>query len=173
VNHHRSHGGMSRFDKFRYYHQEFLHLYLNDQQVADLSREFSRLVVDEVIAAKAIPGANQFLENLCVRKKICAVNSATPLDEIREIVNRRCLSQYFTEVLGSPETKLSNLKRLISNNNANVENVVFFGDAMSDYNAAIQCKVDFVGVGDYVFKHHKKLPLMKYAIRDFLQVRVY
>jgi beta-phosphoglucomutase-like phosphatase (HAD superfamily) len=51
VQHHRHHGGMTRVEKFRHYYNEYLEKNLNDEEMADLCRRFSELVVDEVVAA--------------------------------------------------------------------------------------------------------------------------
>lgn len=70
--------------------------------------------------------------------------SATPTEEMRVIVEKRSLSKYFKDVLGSPTTKGQWVKEIIINRYAQNE-VVFIGDALSDYRAATENCIKFIG----------------------------
>ena len=145
VAHHRHHGGMTRVDKFRHYYHEYLGKSLRTEEMTDLCRRFSELVVDEVVAAPEIKGAEEFLQRWC-RRLACFVISATPHEEIKEIVKRRGMEQYFKEVLGAPVDKRRNLEILLEKYNLNPSRCFFFGDAESDYLAAHICGVEFFGI---------------------------
>ena len=145
VQHHRRHGGMTRVEKFRHYYSKYLDKNLNDEEIADLCRRFSELVVDEVVAAPEIRGAGEFLKRWCSRLP-CFVISATPEEEIREIVHRRGMAGYFKEVLGAPADKKTNLRTLLNKYSLNPSRCCFFGDAESDYQAARACGTDFIGI---------------------------
>ena len=51
VEHHKANGGMSRFEKFPYYHKTFLNIDLSKEDIEKLSYHFSNLVVKGVIDA--------------------------------------------------------------------------------------------------------------------------
>jgi phosphoglycolate phosphatase-like HAD superfamily hydrolase len=145
VEHHRCNSGVSRVDKFRYYYQEFLHRAIDDQEITALCQRFSRLVVDEVVAAPEIPGAKAFLDASAKRLPLFVV-SAAPEEELREIVARRGWSQYFLEVTGTPKSKRENLAFLLQKYNFVPQDCVFFGDAIADFKAAASCGVCFLGI---------------------------
>jgi len=145
VAHHRDHGGMTRVDKFRHYYHEYLGKSLSKKEIADRCQRFSELVVDKVVAAPEINGADEFLQRWCGRLA-CFVISATPDEEIKEIVKRRGMEGYFKEVLGAPVDKKKNLETLLAKYNLNPSRCCFFGDAESDYVAAHSCGVDFFGI---------------------------
>lgn len=145
VAHHRDHGGMTRVDKFHHYYHEYLGKSLSKKEIADLCQRFSMLVVDKVVAAPEINGADEFLQRWCGRLA-CFVISATPDEEIKEIVKRRGMEGYFKEVLGAPADKKKNLETLLAKYNLNPSRCCFFGDAESDYVAAHSCGVDFFGI---------------------------
>jgi beta-phosphoglucomutase-like phosphatase (HAD superfamily) len=145
VAHHRDHGGMTRVDKFHHYYHEYLGKSLSKKEIADLCQRFSMLVVDKVVAAPEINGADEFLQRWCGRLA-CFVISATPDEEIKEIVKRRGMEGYFKEVLGAPVDKKKNLETLLAKYNLNPSRCCFFGDAESDYVAAHSCGVDFFGI---------------------------
>jgi len=145
VDHHRKNGGMTRKDKFKYYYREFLKKPLDDAEMKRLCVEFSSLVVDGVISAPEIPGVGQFIDKW-YKMVACFVVSATPDDEIGLIVKRRGLEKYFRCVLGSSRSKKENLEILITKYHLDTARCVFFGDAESDYNAAMACGINFIGI---------------------------
>jgi phosphoglycolate phosphatase-like HAD superfamily hydrolase len=145
VDHHRRHSGVTRVDKFRHYYREFLQQPLAEAELADLCRRFARLVVDEVVAAPEIPGAEAFLRAVAGQLP-CFVVSAAPENEVREIVQRRGWTRYFREVRGAPRRKGENLEILVGKYSLNPRHCWFFGDAESDYRAAQGCGVHFLGV---------------------------
>lgn len=145
VAHHRSHGGMTRSDKFCYYYKELLDKPLSESDLHDLCERFARLVVDDVVNSPEIPGATEFLKKNNSFTS-CFVVSATPESEIREIVRRRGLNSYFIEVLGAPVTKSCHLKTLLRKYMLPPNKCLFFGDAKSDYCAAKACGVNFIGI---------------------------
>lgn len=147
VSHHRQHGGVSRYEKFRHYHREFLGLSIDAAVTKSLADRFSQLVIDKVVASAEISGARQFLETYCTEGRRCAINSATPDSELEEIVGRRDLSHFFSQMCGSDRTKTENLDSLLASTQTYPAQCVFFGDAVSDLEAACACGVPFVGIG--------------------------
>ena len=93
VDHHRRHSGVTRVDKFRHYYREFLHKPF-EEELAELCRRFARLVVDEVVAAPEIPGAEAFLRAVAGHLPFFVV-SAAPENEVQEIVTSPGLDKIF------------------------------------------------------------------------------
>lgn len=146
VAHHLANGGMSRFDKFNYYHNVYLNMKGVQFDMDGLANQFSKIVMDKVIACPEIPGAEKFIQENILQHK-CYINSATPQNEIRQIVSARGLQKYFFTVLGSPTSKAENLKKIRkSNPNVPSSGFLFFGDALSDLEAARNNNFDFIGI---------------------------
>ena len=146
VAHHLANGGMSRFDKFSYYHNVYLNMKINQFNMDKLVKQFSTIVMDKVIACAEIPGAEMFIQKNCLHHK-CYINSATPQNEIRQIVQARGLQKYFVNVLGSPTSKSENLKKIRkSNPKVPTSGFLFFGDALSDLDAANNNNFEFIGI---------------------------
>lgn len=145
VEHHRLHGGMNRMQKFLHYYKEFLNKSLANIELEDLCRQFSFLVMNEVIRAPEIPGAQAFLEKW-YKEIPCFVVSATPIDELHEIIVRRGLMKYFKEIRGAPADKRSNLGDILASYELTPDLCLYFGDADSDYYAARSFSVNFWGV---------------------------
>ena len=146
VEHHLLNGGMSRYDKFRHYHSNILGLQTSQNDIEELSRQFSKLVVRKVIEAEEILGVGKVLEHCAKEKIVCAINSATPLEELKYVIFQRGWGLCFKHVYGSPLTKISNMINIIDAAGKSVEESVFFGDAGNDYSAAKEVGIDFIGI---------------------------
>jgi len=145
VKHHRKNGGMTRVDKFYHYYREFLGKQLDEAELQRLCNDFSCLVVDEVTSAPEITGAENFLKKWHNTVK-CFVVSATPDEEIKEIVKRRGIDIYFHQILGSSCSKSDNVNYLLNKYELAPRQCLFFGDAESDYQAAMACRINFMGI---------------------------
>ena len=145
IEHHRKNGGMTRKEKFKHYYRDILRKPLDESVMDGLCSSFSSLVVDKVVSCREIPGVGAFLEKWHEQVP-CFVISATPDEEILTIVERRGLKGYFREVLGSSRAKRVNLQMLLDKYALQGEKCLFFGDAESDYRAAVACKVNFLGI---------------------------
>lgn len=144
VKHHKSHGGVSRFDKIRHYHKAYLKKDISERQVGILANRFSGIVLGQVVRAPFIKGVLDFMNTL--KEKNLFLISATPEDEIKLIVRKRGLHKYFTDILGSPRTKKENLKALIAKYGLNYRECVYFGDSQEDKLAAADFKIRFVPI---------------------------
>lgn len=169
VQHHRRHGGMTRVDKFRYYYYEYLGKTLSEEEITDLCQQFSELVVDEVVAAPEIKGAEEFVKYWCSRLP-CFVISAAPEEEVRQIVQRRAWGQYFKEVLGTPVNKETNLSLVLDKYSLEPSKCLFFGDAESDYKAARAHAVNFVAILPGPEAHLLRVSPQLQWLRDFTEV---
>ena len=74
---------------------------------------------------------------------------------------------FFLEVLGSPSTKVDNLKRLLETQSSVDSKTLFFGDAESDLEAAEEVGIKFIGVGAEMFDILSCRKGVFYHINDF------
>ena len=147
VAHHELNGGVSRFEKFQHYHLEFLGLRLSVDEMERLNNVFSKLVLTKILAANVVNGVFTFIDEIISKGKVCGINSATPEDELRSIVEQRKFTKYFELVLGSPCSKLENLHKMKTKFNCEYSEMIFFGDATSDFDAARMAGIEFIGLG--------------------------
>ena len=143
---HLANGGVSRYEKFKYYYRTFARREITAEESAQLDHRYGELVVNKVIQADLIPGVMPFLEDIKRSGKRSFVVSATPQKEVRHIVQKREMDKFFEDVLGSPASKKENVSRLLKEKGLTGREVVYFGDAKSDYEAALSCGVDFWGI---------------------------
>lgn len=142
VTHHVENGGVSRFEKFKIYNGEWLGEEINEARIRELAEIYGKKVVEGVIQSKEVEGATDFLKNANHFHKY--VITGTPTHEIRIILEKRNMNQYFIEAFGSPEKKDFWVRKIINENNINPAECVFIGDALADYEAAVSNKIPFI-----------------------------
>jgi len=142
VDHHLKHGGVSRFEKFRIYHKEFLNKEITNEDVDELAQKFSSLVLDKVINSEEVEGANYFIKKYASKLNFWII-TGTPTEEIKIITDKREITSYFIGIHGSPENKKHWTEYLIKKHDLEREEILFLGDATTDYEAAIHSKIHF------------------------------
>ena len=141
---HLQHGGISRFEKFRYYHEVLLGKTLTKDEENQLGDRFSQYVEDAVVESVYVAGAYNFLENYYQSIPLF-VASGTPDVELKRIVSRRNMAHYFISVHGSPAKKGDIIQDILTKHSFNPDHVLMIGDAIADYEGAIAAGVKFMG----------------------------
>ncbi len=145
VEYHQQHAGISRVEKIDFAHKNILSAPYSREQVLTHIKTYSRLVFDKVVAADWVPGALEFVTSH-YRQFPLFIISGTPQDELREIVSRRDMGHYFQEILGSPIKKPEHIRDLVARYDLKIENCFFIGDALTDYHAAKETGMPFIGI---------------------------
>lgn len=142
---HLANGGISRFEKIKYFETELLGKLYSEAENIKLAQIFADLVKEKVISSPFILGAKEFLEKHSTDtfQYIC---TGTPEFEIKEIIERRGMEQFFDGTFGSPASKFIIIQNIISEVGCTKDDCLFFGDALTDYKAAYDSKVRFVGI---------------------------
>ena len=95
IQHHLQHGGVSRFDKIKYYHNEFLEKKINNDELKLLCDNFSELDINKVIDAPEITGVVKFISEMKKKNKSLFINTGTPTYEIKIILEKKNLDRRF------------------------------------------------------------------------------
>jgi HAD superfamily hydrolase (TIGR01549 family) len=144
VEYHKKHMGVSRYEKFSYIFENILKRPLSEEKMAELSRHFSALVVEEIKACPLVLGALEFLEKYSKRVKLF-IASSTPEDELQYLVKARGLQKYFRGMYGTPSKKSEIVLRIIEEEGAEKEEALFVGDSAADRAEAEKAEVRFIG----------------------------
>lgn len=143
---HLANAGVSRFDKIAHIERTMLGRPCPPERLAEVAARFGAIVEDQVVAAPMIAGAGPFLEQHA-GEAVFTVASATPTDELRRIVRRRGIEGHFAAVDGSPDSKAAIIRRHLGQFDVDAADALMVGDQMSDYRAAVEAGVGFIGVG--------------------------
>lgn len=144
-NFHLQNGGISRYEKIKYFEEKILNRNLTNEQHMILVSKFSEIVFSKVIDSNFILGSLEFLKRSKRSFKIFLC-TATPQFEIEKILKFKKINKYFDAVYGSPDDKYVLFNKILSNQNVNVNEMIYFGDSFSDYEVANYFNIDFIGI---------------------------
>lgn len=142
---HSAHGGVSRYEKFRYFDTVLLGLPApSAAREHELDERFSALVLAAVVAAPLVCGIAAVLDYYLRRAPMYVV-SGTPEIELTTIIERRGLGRYFQRLCGSPVDKLTHIADILAAGQHAPERALVIGDAYTDYAAAAGNGTHFLG----------------------------
>jgi len=143
IDYHIKNMGISRFVKFRYIYENILKLPLSKEQEEELGRKFSDIVFEKILIAPFVRGAIEFLR-MNQKKYHLFIVSGTPDKELQDILRLRQISGLFKEAHGSPAQKSQIIKDIMNRYSLGVDEIVFVGDAESDFIASQETGVEFI-----------------------------
>jgi HAD superfamily hydrolase (TIGR01549 family) len=144
IAHHEANGGISRFEKFKIYHQKFLGENITQEKVDILAQQFSDLVLQKVVDSPYVEGSKEFI-SANYKKYDFYISTGTPTSEIEIILERNDIRKFFKDVYGSPDKKDEHVKQIMKKNGYINSDVVFIGDALTDRDAARNNNIEFIG----------------------------
>ncbi len=144
---HLANGGISRFEKIKYFETVLLGKPYSEEENIKLADKFALLVKEKVIASPFIAGVKDFLEKH-LTDTLQFICTGTPEFEIKEIIEKREMGYLFKGIFGSPSNKSSIIQKIISDVGCTKDDCLFFGDALTDYKAAQETDVRFVGINN-------------------------
>lgn len=133
--------GVRRDHKIRHILERILKVHPGEDLVAQYLARYEGKIGEGLAAASLVPGVDVFLAN---RENAFYVSSTAPELEIAAQLRRRGLSGHFAAVFGATTPKADALRNV--RNRHQGSGVVFFGDSVSDWEAARDAGVAFVGV---------------------------
>jgi four helix bundle protein len=143
LQHHLANLGISRYEKFAWIYRELLGQPFTEAERERLGCDFSHLVLDKILRCPFVPGALETLQALHGRC-LTFVASGTPQEELELIVEKRGLAPYFNAVWGTPAQKPDIVRRILAGYELLPEEVLFVGDGVSDYEAAVATNLHFL-----------------------------
>ncbi len=140
---HLEYAGVSRYDKIRHYEEEMLGRPNNEEWIREMADRFGDIVRDKVIESPLVPGVAAFID---AHRGVVPmlVASATPTEELRQIVSARGIKHWFDEVQGSPAKKGEIIASFLDERGVAPGRAVMVGDQLSDIQAARHAGVHFV-----------------------------
>lgn len=163
VAHHLEHGGISRYEKVRYYFEHFLQRSITTEEVNQICDRFAQMVVTGVIQAPYVLGAHEFLKTT---KLPIFVVSGTPQTELEHIIQQRIMTPFFQDVYGTPQKKTYWLQHILAKGPWKPSELLFVGDSLSDYHSAVEAHVHFIGRLSDPAIHFDGLPQVDFIVSD-------
>jgi len=148
VEHFRRNFGLSRRAHFAWGYEQLLRpLGLGVEAMELAMQGYSRRVAQRYPACPLAQGTRALLAHL---KAPCYVITGSDQTEARQLLAGHGLATNFTDILGSPASKVENLGRLVADRAVAPARAVLIGDSHHDFAAAQAYGVAFVLVTRYV-----------------------
>ena len=132
--HHERNGGLSRFEKIPLY-LSWSNEAVTNKKVQELCNRFSLMVKQSVIDSPWVDGFSEFIERHHKAKKHILV-TATPIEEIEEILQSLNIRHFFYKIYGAPNTKSDAINETLRGLKIKPKHAIMLGDSESDYKAA-------------------------------------
>jgi len=142
VAYHVTHGGISRYLKFKYFLEHIVPPHILGPSLEALLHSYADIVWKGLLSCEIADG----LEALKLKTPDTRwlVVSGSDQSELRKILNLRGLDQLFDGgIFGSPDTKDDILTREFTTENI-VHPALYIGDSRYDYEAATRANLDFI-----------------------------
>ena len=142
ISYHQTNGGISRYEKLRVFFTDFLKTSVDEEKLQKLLADFGSSCQRLYQQADLTPGCVNLLEQLSEHIPLY-VASGSDEAELRQVFTGRDLDKYFRGIYGSPKTKQDCVAEIIQKLDFRNE-IVFVGDAESDWKAATGANINFV-----------------------------
>lgn len=159
-------GGKPRNEKFNYFDTLFLNATPDETRLEMLSQRLSDCIMSGIKTCPHIPGFLEFLAKLQIEDKPLAIASAMPEDELHRIMDIKGIGESFSFAFGAPRAKSDQLID-IDRKLRGTGKGLYFGDTMSDHQAAHNAGLEFIGVGTIAPFKENNIPF----IEDFTTMK--
>lgn len=140
--HHENNGGMSRFDKIPIY-LSWTGETVTRALTIEFCDQFSAQVMQAVIYSPWVAGVREYLLNNCEKQYFVLV-TATPQEEIEQILSILHISHCFREVYGTPSKKAFAINKVLINLGCMRTKALMIGDSEIDMLAAQENSIPFL-----------------------------
>ena len=131
-------------------------------------RKYSLLTKEKILNCSEIKGASHAL-NVLSKKYLLFILTATPDEEIDDIIEKRGLNQ-FREVIGSNNgTKVELAQKLFEKYDFKPDEVVYVGDGSNDLDCARKLGFEFIGICNQTNDFEERDDI-KYKERDLQNI---
>lgn len=168
MNFHLENPAISRSQKINTF-SEYLGQKLSQKQQLDLLEQFNQYSLSGVLDSEWVCGVHDFLEE---QHKVVPlyIVTATPQLDIESILEKLSIAHFFQGIYGYPRPKCEALREILSLNQLQSKQCMFFGDAASDYDAAQKAGVEFCLITSNSSVMKRAFDCV-YTATDFLSVK--
>ena len=102
----------------------------------------------------------------CSKKYLTFICTGTPYSEIIKVLSYTKLDEYFDHIYGSPMTKTQIIIEIQKKYGLYKNDILFIGDAMTDFNASNETNINFIGVKN----NETQFPKNTIEVEDLMQI---
>lgn len=149
---HYANGGISRFDKIRYFFNTILNSAIKDSDVEALAEKFAHIIAMKLFDKKnLIADTMRFIE-INYQKYNLYIVSGAEQNELKTLCRFLEVEKFFLEIYGSPTPKSTLVERILTTYHYEKKETILIGDSINDYKAARDNEIEFFGYNNNELK---------------------
>lgn len=149
---HYANGGVSRFDKIRYFFNTILGKEILDDAVEKFAETFAMIIKQKLYDKNNLIGETLNFIKSNYKKYNFHIVSGAEHNELNDLCKYFELNKYFKSIDGSPTKKVLLVKNILEKYEYKTEETTLIGDAMTDYNASMENSIKFYGFNNSELK---------------------
>lgn len=151
---HYDNGGVSRFEKIKYFYNEILQKDITEREVIEFADKFAEIINKNLFnPSNLIEDSVSYIKENYKKYNFHIVSGAEN-NELNELCKYFELDKYFISIDGSPTKKDVLVKEVLEKFNYKKNETILIGDAITDFNAA--------NLNEILFYGYNNLELIKY-----------
>jgi len=135
IEYHRTNGGISRYEKFRYFLDEMTETNYKNYSLENLLKSFSLQCQKLYLTCPFTYQADMVIKRLASKHQLFVASGSDEV-ELNSVFKSRGISSYFVKILGSPKKKEHCIADIISGSDCS-SGTIMIGDAVKDYEASL------------------------------------
>lgn len=149
---HYLNGGISRFDKIKYFYEKILKKTIIQEDINLLANKFASIIEEGLYDRNAL--IQESVNFIKKNYKNCNFHivSGAEHKELNNLCKFFSLSKYFLTINGSPIHKNNLVKNILEREEYNNDETILIGDSINDYEAARNNNICFYGYNNKTLK---------------------
>lgn len=144
---------LTRFEYFKNL-SDYLNIFYLQQVItiniditsATMIEKFTNQVTESLKKCVELPNIRKFIKHHFNNNYKLYISSKSNKDDIINTLKHKNLYHYFNGIYGSENSKIEHFNEIMSIENIQPNEILFFGDSKSDYDVATEMNTNFIGV---------------------------
>jgi len=120
---------------------------LTKKEVNKIADDYSKKTFDKILKASFVKDIIDFL-NTSYGKTDLFIVSGTPTKELKLIMDKRNISNYFKGIYGADDDKSIIINNIVNRYKYDKDKIIYVGDTLTDFEESKKAGVHFVGIGN-------------------------
>ena len=162
IDYHNQNGGLSRYVKIDFFFNNILKKPIQKDQSFSYAKSFSDIMKKELVKREYLIIDSLFFIKRNYKKYNLHIVSGSDEEELQYLCNELGIATYFHSIHGSPTAKSMLVKKILLDNNYDINKTILIGDSINDLDASIDNGIKFYGYNNLDLRNLSDVYLQDY-----------
>ena len=162
IDYHNQNGGLSRYVKIDFFFNNILKKPIQKDQSFSYAKSFSDIMKKELVKREYLIIDSLFFIKSNYKKYNLHIVSGSDEEELQYLCNELGIATYFHSIHGSPTVKSTLVKKILLDNNYNMNETILIGDSINDLDASNDNGIKFYGYNNLDLRNLSDIYLQDY-----------